>query len=111
MKKLLFLSFVFSLFAVVVHAQGGDNGKTYYDADKTKPKEVFSFKETSKPGPGGKAAVTKMKHGPYFFYYETGKIKISGQYRDDMKQGDWKYYDEHGTLKNTEKYENDKLIK
>ena len=50
------------------------------------------------------------KYGPYFYYYESGKIKISGEYKDDEKSGTWKYYDEKGTLTNTEKYANGKLV-
>ncbi len=110
MKKLLILSIVFSFFAIVLKAQNGDNGKTYYDADKTRPKEVFSFKEVANNVPGAKGTTVHLKHGPYFFYFENGKIKISGQYKDDKKQGEWKYYDEQGNLKKTEKYESDKLM-
>ncbi len=110
MRKLLFCSIFFSLVCLSLAAQSGNSGKTYYDVDKTKPKEVFSYKEVLNNVPGSKSTTVHLKHGPYFYYYEDGKIKISGQYKDDKKQGEWKYYDEKGNLQKTEKFENDNLI-
>jgi antitoxin component YwqK of YwqJK toxin-antitoxin module len=76
-----------------------EDGKSYYDADKTKPKELYCYK----PG-----SSNKIKQGPYYFYYESGKLKISGQYKDDQKHGDWKYYESGKNIK-TEHYENGQL--
>ncbi len=90
-------------------AQSADFGKTYYDAEKTRPKEVYSFKETTSIDPNNAAAPktsVKKKHGPYFYYYETGKLKISGQYMNDQKSGDWKYYDDKGGMAKLEHYVN-----
>ena len=114
MKKLLFvfgLVFFAGMVYTKVMAQTSSNketGKTYYDAERTKPKEVFSFKD--KQAEAGSLATSKVKHGPYFYYHENGKLKVSGNYMNDAKNGVWKYYDESGTLQKTEKYENDKLI-
>lgn len=118
MKKFLYIGLGLALFlagTITVFAQsgGGDNGKTYYDAEKTKPKEVFSYKEVYKfdpTNPQGESSNSKVKHGPYFYYYESGKLKISGQYRDNLKHGEWKYFDERGTQTKTEKYESGRLI-
>ena len=106
MKKLLFLGLGLFLFLSItpVFAQGGgDNGKTYYDVERTKPKEVFSFKSVGNNN-------QRDRHGPYFYYHENGKLKVSGQYRDNLKHGDWKYFDERGTLTKTEKYESGRLV-
>ena len=32
------------------------------------------------------------------FYYNSGKIKIKGQYKKGIKTGKWKYYAESGEL-------------
>ena len=114
MKKLSLLLFLFTAcLSLSASAQeiSGDNGKTYYDAAKTKPKEVYSYREvyTINPNDPKHPAVSHQKEGPYFFYYETGKLKISGQYKMDKKEGDWKYYDEQGKLTKTEKYSNGEL--
>lgn len=103
MKKYVLTGLVLILFAVAAVAQHA-NGKTYYDADNTQPKEVYSYKE-AKAEPGK----AQIKHGPYFFYYESGKLKISGGYKDDQKHGEWKYYDENGKLIKSEQYENGKM--
>lgn len=115
MKKIILFSLLFSLLAIYGKAQNieADNGKTYYDKAKTKPKEVFSFKEVTRfdpNNPSAKPTVSRIKHGPYFYYFENGKLKVSGQYKDEQKHGEWKTYDEHGILIKTEKYENDKLV-
>jgi antitoxin component YwqK of YwqJK toxin-antitoxin module len=90
-----------------------NSGKTYYDSARTKPKEVFSYKEVntfSIEGDHSIAKVSYKKHGPYFYYYENGKIKIHGNYKNDKKDGDWKFYDEQGKLIKTEKYLNGELV-
>jgi len=115
MKKLhLLLFLITTCLATSAFAQdiAGDNGKTYYDAAKTKPKEVFSYTEvyTINPNDPKHPAVGHQKEGPYFLYYETGKLKISGQYKMDKKEGDWKYYDEKGKLTKTEKYAAGELV-
>jgi len=116
MKKLLSVSILFLGLSFGLSAQNieGDKGKTYYDAAKTKLKEVFAYKEISTFDPnnvGKGMKTTYVKYGPYFYYYENGKLKISGQYKDDKKTGEWSYYDEQGKLIKTEKYENDELVK
>jgi antitoxin component YwqK of YwqJK toxin-antitoxin module len=111
MKKTL-ITLLLIINTLVLFAQNGDSGKSYYDADKTKPKEVFSFKEKTSFDPNNPSApktVTKLKHGPYFFYYENGKLKISGSYKDDKKQGEWKNYDANGNLKKIDTYLDDVL--
>jgi hypothetical protein len=90
----------------------GDKNRTYYDDAKTKLKEVFMTKEYNVINPDDPAHpdVYSKKFGPYFYYYENGKLKISGEYKDDEKSGTWKYYDEKGTLIKTEKYVDGKLV-
>ncbi len=112
MKKILLFGFAFLLLSTVaVFAQNAPNGKTYYDAEKTRPKEVFMYKQVYKVDPdnleGGNTSY--QKHGPYFYYFENGKLKTSGQYSNDQMHGEWKHYDDKGKLIKTETYNNGKL--
>ncbi len=50
-------------------------------------------------------------YGPYKEYYNSGIIKLSGNYTGGKKTGDWKYTNEAGKLVKTEQYKNDQLIK
>ena len=109
MKKLLFLGFTFFLFSLASKAQSTD-GKTYYDDAKTKPKEVYMYREVYTFGDDPSQAQTvQQKHGPYFYYFENGKLKISGNYNADKKDGEWKYYDEKGKLLKIENYKSGTL--
>jgi antitoxin component YwqK of YwqJK toxin-antitoxin module len=114
MKKILLFGFAFLLLGTVVAlAQKEPSGKTYYDTEKTKPKEVFMYKQVVKMDPDNLEAggsTTYQKHGPYFYYYENGKLKTSGQYSNDQMHGEWKYYDDKGKLIKTETYNNGKLV-
>ena len=99
----------FFIFQMSVFAQHIDNnsGKTYYDTGRTKMKEVYSYKEVNTFNINGDhtvANVSQKKHGPYFYYYESGKLKISGSFKNDKKDGIWKYYDENGKLIKSETY-------
>lgn len=114
MKKFITLVVVFLMISVYGFSQHqtDSSGKTYYDDAKTKLKEQYSYKEVNTIGHDGSHNIIKTvtkKHGPYFYYYESGKIKISGNYKDDQKHGEWKYYDERGILIKTEHYENGEL--
>lgn len=111
MKKTLFLIFM-AIGLLVPGVMKAQNHRTYYDDAKTKLKEVYAVKEYTELNPDDPAnpvAYTK-KEGPYFYYYETGKLKISGEYKNDQKSGTWNYYDETGNLTKTEKYVNGKLV-
>lgn len=57
---------------------------TYYDAEKTKIKEVI---------PKNYGKIT----GNYFAYYPTGNLKTEGQFDDSVKVGKWIDYYEFGT--------------
>ncbi|MDB5256047.1 MAG: rane-binding protein, partial [Chitinophagaceae bacterium] len=48
---------------------------------------------------------------PYKEYYDSGIIKLSGNYTGGKKTGDWKYTNEAGKLEKTEHYKNDVLVK
>ena len=78
---------IIGILALVVFACGmataqhveGDDGKSFYDEAKTKLKEVYNYKEVnifSATGDHSIVEVKKKKHGPYFYYYESGKVKI-----------------------------------
>ncbi len=70
-------------------------------------------------------AYNSCKVGAYTEFYPSGKIKQTGQYKEnttddwsDLKgrgfctrEGEWKEYSEDGTLKKTYLYENDKVVK
>jgi antitoxin component YwqK of YwqJK toxin-antitoxin module len=114
MKQIFLLFTVFFFFQMSIYAQhiDGNSGKTYYDTGRTKLKEVYSYKEKttfSVTGDHSVANVTQIKHGPYFYYYEGGKLKISGNFKNDKKDGIWKYYDENGKMIKSETYLNGEL--
>lgn len=50
-----------------------------------------------------------LKQGRWKYFYEDGKLKLEGIYRDDKKNGYFKEYDEKGMLINIAKYVNDVL--
>jgi hypothetical protein len=116
MKKLIFLSLFIVALALpaITHAQHttNDGNRTYYDVAKTRLKEVYMTKEFTVMNPDDPAhpEIYVKKYGPYFYYYENGKVKVSGEYKDDEKSGVWSYYDEKGKLINTEKYVGGKLV-
>ena len=101
------------MFSLQAFCQQEGDGTTYYDAAKTKMKEQYTLREKTtivQTPDGTKPVKTFTKTGPYFYYYENGKVKITGNYKDNMKSGEWKYYDEKGKLLKTEKYDKDKLL-
>lgn len=115
MKKMILLLAAFLMMSGLVSAQhiDSEHGKTFYDAAKTKLKEVYNYKEINEFSVTGNhqvVEVKQIKHGPYFYYYEDGKIKISGQYKDDKKHGIWKYYDESGQVIKQEEYKEGELV-
>jgi len=90
-----------------------ETSKSYYDEAKTKLKEVYSFVEVntfSEKGDNQIIGKTMKKQGPYFYYYENGKLKIQGNYKADKKHGTWYYYSETGSLLKTEEYKDGELI-
>jgi antitoxin component YwqK of YwqJK toxin-antitoxin module len=115
MKKLLSVLVLFGWMGFPSFAQhvDGTSGKTYYDTAKTKLKEVYAYEEVSTLSYTGDRSITqvkKVKHGPYFYYYESGKLKVSGNFANDKKHGTWKYFDEQGNITKTEEYKNGELF-
>lgn len=115
MKKILFIFVSLIMLSKIGYGQHitDQTSKTYYDEEKTKLKEVYSFVEVNTFSEKGDNQIigTKMKkQGPYFYYYENGKLKIQGNYKKDMKHGTWNYYDENGKLIKTEEYRDGELI-
>jgi len=89
-----------------------EKGKKYYDEEKTKLKEVYSYEKIHKYDPRNPDEERKTelrKHGPYFYYYRNGQLKISGNYKEGSKHGDWKHYDQKGNLTKLEKFKKGKL--
>lgn len=116
MKKLILTLLIATISFFYTNAQhvDGDKGKTYYDEAKTMLKEVYNYKEVTVFSATGDNSIveTKLKkHGQYFYYYQNGKVKISGIYKNDEKHGTWKYFDEKGTLIKEEEYQEGKLVK
>jgi len=48
-----------------------------------------------------------LKQGRWKYFYENGKVKTEGIYRDDKRNGYFKEYDEKGMLVDVAKYVND----
>jgi antitoxin component YwqK of YwqJK toxin-antitoxin module len=116
MKQLILIMSGFFFFLSGTYAQHitDETTKIYYDEANTKLKESYAYKEVnvfSHTGDNSIVDVRQVKHGPYFFYYESGKLKISGSYKDDKKDKEWKYYDEQGNLIKTEVYKNGELVR
>jgi len=72
---------------------------TYYDVEKQKVREMTPFLD-------GK------KEGTYFFFYESGKIKVKGAYKNNVKFGIWtEYYDDEKNRKKKEtQYTKDEYV-
>ncbi len=89
-----------------------DAGKTYYDEAQTQLKEVYSYKQVTifNPRTSEGRKQKEVRHGPYFFYYRDGDIKISGRYKDGEKHGRWEHYTEDGTLKKVVQYKEGKQV-
>ena len=90
-----------------------ETSKSYYDEAKTKLKEVYSFIEVTTFSEKGDQQITgtkMVKHGPYFYYYENGKLKIQGNYKKDKKHQTWTYYDENGSVTKVEEYLDGELV-
>ncbi|MDZ4840184.1 MAG: hypothetical protein SGJ04_09275 [Bacteroidota bacterium] len=117
MKSLrsILLLIIFSFISVASFAQYDgevdEQGKTYYDKAKTKVKEIFETKNVISIDPMNKDAGDKaVKSGLYFMYYENGKLKIEGHYKNNKKDGEWKYFDINKKVTKTEKYANGQLV-
>ncbi|GAB3335994.1 hypothetical protein GCM10027429_18810 [Marivirga atlantica] len=71
----------------------------YYDAERTKVKEVTPIEYGE-------------KEGTYLFFHENGEIAVQGEYRFDNKVGLWvEYYDNRRRRKKTIEYGNDPFAK
>ena len=49
----------------------------------------------------------QVKNGEHNAYYESGKLKSTGNYVDDLRQGEFKFYYESGELEYTRNYVDD----
>lgn len=89
-----------------------NSGKTYYDENENKLKEVYSYKQVTifNPRTSEDRKKKQVKHGPYFFYYKDGDIKISGRFKDGEKHGKWEYYTKKGNLTKVVKYKKGEKI-
>ncbi|MFC2114222.1 hypothetical protein ACFLRI_02620 [Bacteroidota bacterium] len=115
MKKLFLLLLVLTVAAKFGYSQHitDETSKSYYDEAKTQLKEVYSFIEVTTFSEKGNQQVvgSKMvKHGPYFYYYENGKLKIQGFYKRDKKHQTWTYYDENGNKIKEEEYMDGEMV-
>lgn len=106
-STILFGLLILCSFGLSAQHIGDEKGKKYYDEEQTKLKEVYSYEKVHKydprnPDEGRKTEL--RKHGPYFYYYRNGQLKISGNYKEGAKHGEWKYYDKEGNLTKVEKF-------
>lgn len=49
------------------------------------------------------------RHGPFFYFYDNGNLRVAGQYRNDLQVGWWKTYYKSGQLKDSSQYSFGKL--
>ena len=52
-----------------------------------------------------------LRHGPNMAYYENGKMRYSGFYKNDKKDSIWIYYDSSGKEVEKLQLNMDKLVK
>ena len=122
MKKLLLLL----LFIPLVSCQGVEVRKTYYDsgalastanyvdgvkkgviktyAKKEELIEDSKNKDKQYYDSGGLKYEGNKQQGEWKSFYESGKLKRTGNYVTSRKQGEWKEYYESGELKSTVDY-------
>lgn len=117
-----FMKHLFSVVLLLVagnmaKAQNRDGGKTFYDSEKKKLKEVFHYKEITRYYIDPKDTENFIdstfaeKNGPYVCYHENGKLKMSGYYKSGIQDGLWKYYNTEGVLIRQEQYNDGKVLK
>ncbi len=51
-----------------------------------------------------------LKQGPNIAYYENGKIRFSGFYKNDKQDSVWSYYDSLGNLAKKVVFKNDRIV-
>lgn len=93
------------------HIKDG-KGKTYYDEEQNTLKEVYSYKQVTVLSPRSSEMQEKkqVRHGPYFYYFKDGDIKVAGLYKDGQRHGKWEHYTKEGQLRKVVKYrEGDKV--
>jgi MORN repeat variant len=52
-----------------------------------------------------------LRQGPNFTYFETGKLRYSGYYKDDAQDSIWVYYDTLGKVAEKVLFKNDRILK
>jgi antitoxin component YwqK of YwqJK toxin-antitoxin module len=52
-----------------------------------------------------------LRHGPNITYYENGKTRYSGIYKNDVRDSIWVYYDSVGNVAERAVYKNDQIIR
>ena len=68
---------------------------SYYDSERTKPKEVIPV-------------VYGKKEGNYYYFFENGSIAVQGRYENDAKVGKWiEYYPLRSRRKKEVEYPDD----
>lgn len=53
---------------------------------------------------GGKGR--RVLHGSYKEQYKSGKLKVSGQFKNGLKEGEWRRWDVNGNIISIENYRN-----
>ncbi|WP_317899261.1 toxin-antitoxin system YwqK family antitoxin [Aurantibacillus circumpalustris] len=51
------------------------------------------------------------RHGPNIAYFENGKTRYSGSYKNDLKDSIWTYYDTLGVIAHKMLFKNDRMVK
>lgn len=52
-----------------------------------------------------------LREGPNITYFENGKIRYEGYYRNDVRDSVWMYYDSIGNLAEKVLFKDDKVVK
>ncbi|MCC6370717.1 MAG: hypothetical protein IT236_06925, partial [Bacteroidia bacterium] len=51
-----------------------------------------------------------LRHGPNITFYENGKTRYSGMYKNDFKDSVWSYYDSTGKMIEKLVFSKDKMV-
>ena len=106
------LNYYLLLLTAMVSFSQIKQGKTYFDTDSTKIKEIFHYSTRDSLLQGSYESFylngslqtfgwfsSNLADSSWLHYYENGRPKAEGKYRNGNPEGKWKYYFENGNIK------------
>ncbi|MBC6411309.1 MAG: toxin-antitoxin system YwqK family antitoxin [Ekhidna sp.] len=106
------LNYILFLFPAILSFSQIKQGKSYFDGDSTKIREIFSYSIQDSVLQGSYESFylngslqafgwfsRNLPDSSWLYYYENGRPKAEGKYRNGNPNGKWKYYFENGNIK------------